>query len=259
MTHALVLTYHAVEPGEGPLHVDPPTLELHLDTLLDAGATCVTASELTDRLRDDTLQPRTVAITFDDGIASVAREAAPLLAERGVPATVFCVAGHLGGASDWPSAPPGARRLGLARADELAELGRSGWEIGCHGMAHTPLLSEDPALLERELVDAKALLERELATRVRTYAYPYGARPSAAGRAAVERTYDSAWTTALDVVTERADPYALPRVDAHYVRRPSLLRAALHGTLRPYLGARGMGARLRRVVRSDFVRVEVER
>jgi peptidoglycan/xylan/chitin deacetylase (PgdA/CDA1 family) len=119
-------------------------------------------------------------------------------------------------------------------------------------MAHTPLLSEDPALLERELVDAKALLERELATRVRTYAYPYGARPSPAARAAVERAYDSAWTTKLDLVTPRVDIYGLPRVDAHYVRRPSLLRAALEGSLGPYLKARSLGARARRTLWQDY-------
>jgi peptidoglycan/xylan/chitin deacetylase (PgdA/CDA1 family) len=126
-------------------------------------------------------------------------------------------------------------------------------------MAHAPLVSESPVLLERELVDAKVLLERELATRVRTYAYPYGAQPSRAARAAVERSYDSAWTTALGLVTTAADLHALPRVDAHYVRRPGFLRAALRGSLRPYLEARRVGARLRRVVKPDFVRVEAER
>jgi peptidoglycan/xylan/chitin deacetylase (PgdA/CDA1 family) len=259
MTHALVLTYHAIEPGEGPLHVTPSVLETHLDTLLEAGATCVTVSELVDRLRARTLAPRTVAITFDDGIASVARDAAPLLAERDMTATVFCVAGHLGGETDWPSAHPGAARLTLATVEELSGVVRAGWEIGSHGMDHTPLVSEAPDLLERELVAARTVLEAQLATRVRTYAYPYGARPSRVARAAVERIYDSAWTTALDLVTPRADLHALPRIDAHYVRRPSLLRAALQGSLRPYLEARGVGARLRRVVRPDFVRVEAER
>ena len=255
MTDALVLTYHAIEPGDGPLHVDPSVFETHLDTLLDAGANFVTASELVDQLHAGTLAPRMVAITFDDGIASVAREAAPRVADRGLTATVFCVAGHLGGTSDWPSAHPGARRLALASADELAELARAGWEIGCHGMVHSPLVSDGLALLERELVDAKALLERELVTRVRSYAYPYGARPSPAARAAVERTYDSAWTTALDLVTSHADPYALPRVDVHYVRRPRLLRAALAGSLGSYLRARRLGATARRTLRRDYAEV----
>jgi peptidoglycan/xylan/chitin deacetylase (PgdA/CDA1 family) len=255
MTHALVLTYHAIERGEGPLHVDASLFEAHVDTLLDAGATFVTASELIDRLGREALSSRLVALTFDDGIASIARVAAPLLAARGVPATVFCVAGHLGGASDWPSAHPGARRLELARADELAGLAQAGWEIGCHGMVHSPLVSDSSAFLERELVDAKALLERDLGTHVRSYAYPYGARPSPSARTAVERTYDSAWTTALELVTTGADIHALPRVDAHYVRRPWLLRAAFEGSLGSYLRARRLGATARRTLRADFVKV----
>ena len=82
---------------------------------------------------------RAVAITFDDGCASVARTAAPLLAERGLTATVFCVAGHLGGRNDWPTQHDRMPSLALAGADELVELHRAGVEIGAHGVAHAPL------------------------------------------------------------------------------------------------------------------------
>ena len=258
MSAALVLTYHAIEAGPGPLHVDPHLFEEQLEILAEAKATCVTVSRLADQLRVGSVAPRTVAITFDDGIASVARTAAPLLLQRGLPATVFCVAGHLGGASNWPSAPAGVRPVALAGSDELRELVRAEWEIGCHGMTHAPLVTDNQSLLERELVDAKAVLEGELGTSVHAYAYPYGAGPSPTAARIVARHYASAWTTRLALVRPGADPHRLPRVDAHYVRRPKLLRAALDGALRPYLEARGFGARLRRVVRPDFVRVEAE-
>jgi hypothetical protein len=71
----------------------------------------------------------------------------------------------------------------------------------------------------------------------------------------VERTYDSAWTTALELVTTGADIHALPRVDAHSVRRPWLLRAAFEGSLGSYLRARRLGATARRTLRADFVKV----
>jgi O-antigen biosynthesis protein len=259
MMSALVLTYHAIEPGAGPLHVDPRVFETHLDVLREAGATCVTVSVIAAQLRLGTIAPRTVAITFDDGLASVPRTAAPLLVRSGMPATVFCVAGHLGGTSDWPSAMAGSLPLPLAAAGELADLVGSGWEIGCHGMTHAPLVSDTSAVVERELVEAKAVLEEKLGTAVRAFAYPYGAGPSLTARKVVSRHYDSAWTTRLGLVRQGADPHRLPRVDAHYVRRPRLLRAALDGNLRPYLEARHVGARLRRVVRPDFARTEVER
>src|SRR5204862_10841 len=81
-----------------------------------------------------------VAITFDDGFASVARTAWPLLAERGLTATVFCVAGYLGGANDWPTQATGAPRLPLADAASLTALAAEGVELGAHGS--TPALEE---------------------------------------------------------------------------------------------------------------------
>lgn len=247
----LVLTYHGVGPAADPLHVDAATFTAHLDAIVEAGRPVVRVSELAARLRAGA-DPSGVAITFDDGFASVARVAAPLLAERGLPATVFCVAGHLGGRSDWPSAHPDAPTVDLARADELAELAGLGWEIGCHGMMHAPLLGDDGELLRRELGEARSQLEQATGAAVRALAYPYGAGPSEAARALVEATFDAACSTRLGSVGAGTDVWSLPRVDAHYVRRPRLLRAALAGTLGPYLRTRGLGARARRAVRRDF-------
>ena len=49
-----------------------------------------------------------------------------------------------------------------------------------------------------------------------------------------------------------SDVFALPRVDVHYLRRPELLGRAVGGGLRPYLRARSLGARARRLVKSDY-------
>ena len=106
-------------------------------------------------MRRGRLPERAVALTFDDGFRSVAREAAPLLRDRGVRATVFCVSGRLGGESDWPSRRPGAGTAQLADADELAALAADGWEVGCHGATHAPLVDADASFLRRELVDAE--------------------------------------------------------------------------------------------------------
>lgn len=252
MSRALVLTYHAIEPGDGPLFVDPATFASHLDSIVESGARAVTVSSLVELLRAGTLTRPAVAITFDDGIASVARVAGPLLAERSLPATVFCVAGHLGGANDWPTALPGAPRLELARADELSALVPQGIEIGCHGLTHAPLVSGSPEFLERELVEGRNLLERAVEAQVRAYAYPYGAAPTAAARRVVEATFASAWTTAAGYAAPGLDLHALPRVDAHYLRRPTLLRAAVRGALGSYLGARRLGAGARRVLHHDY-------
>ena len=126
---AIVLAYHAIEAGPPPLSIEPDVFRDHLATIEDAGVRVVPLGEIADGPDEPC-----VAITFDDGFASVVENAAPALVERGLPATVFCVAGHLGGVNDWPGEPPPQRRLASA-----AELAACGIEIGSHGMTHLRL------------------------------------------------------------------------------------------------------------------------
>jgi peptidoglycan/xylan/chitin deacetylase (PgdA/CDA1 family) len=252
VNRALVLTYHAVEKGDGPLFVDAATFAAHLDGIVNSAVRAVTVSELATLLRAGTLCEPTVAVTFDDGIASVARVAAPLLAERGIPATIFCVAGHLGGWNDWPSAVPGSPLLELARAEELAALAAAGFEIGCHGMSHAPLVFNSDNRLFTEVVASKEQLEEALDARVEAYAYPYGATPAVGARRLVEATYRSAWSTTAGYVLPRSDVYAVPRVDAHYVRGAAAFDRVLRGKATSRLRARGFVARIRRIARKDY-------
>jgi peptidoglycan/xylan/chitin deacetylase (PgdA/CDA1 family) len=250
MTRALVLTYHAVEPGPPPLCVDEPLFRQHLDAIADSGARALTVASLADALRAGELPERAVAITFDDGIASVPRTAAPLLAERGLVATVFCVAGRLGETSAWPSRAASTPVFALAGADELRALAAAGWELGSHGLDHAPLVSAD-----RLGVDAGASRRRlaeSTGAEVRSFAYPYGVAPEGGAAVLADAGYTAACSARLGLVHHGADPFALPRVDAHYLRSPRLLRAVLSGRGGPYLAARSVGARARRLVRRDF-------
>jgi peptidoglycan/xylan/chitin deacetylase (PgdA/CDA1 family) len=206
---------------------------------------------LATALRNGRLPERVVAFSFDDGFADIAT-AAPLFLERGMRCTVFCVAGYLGGFSDWPTQPARAPRLPLATAAQLAELAAAGFEIGSHGTEHAPLRRAPERTLRRELVDSRAMLEQAVGAPVRSFAFPYGAAPPSPARDVLEREYEAVCVDGLRLVRQNADPLALPRVDAHYVRRPALLRRALEGSLEPYLALRRAGARARRLVITDY-------
>jgi peptidoglycan/xylan/chitin deacetylase (PgdA/CDA1 family) len=251
VTGALVLTYHAIEEGPPPLCLEPGLFERHLDCLREARVRCVTVSALAAAIAAGEPLDDLVAITFDDGLASAVETAWPLLAARGLLATVFCVSDYLGRESDWPTQPPSAPRRPLATADALAVIAAEGAEIGSHGATHAPLDTSDRDLLERELAPSRRDLERELGVSVRALAWPYGAHSAVAQAAARAAGYAVACTASPGIVGPRSPLLALPRVDAHYVRRPALLRAALRGS--PYLGARRVAARARRLVRKDHV------
>lgn len=252
MPRALILTYHAVEAGPAPLCVDPALFEAHVDTIARSGAAVLTIRDLVQGLRAGTLEENVLAITFDDGFSSVTESAAPILEARGLTATVFCVAGHLGGTNEWPSARSGGFHSQLASASALAQLAAAGLEIGSHGVEHAPVAGASERVLQREVVDSRRSLEDAVGTRVTSYAYPYGALPERAGANLVAETYDAACTTALGRVGTGSDRHALPRVDAHYVRDPDVLRRVLDGGLGGYLRARGLAVRVRRTLVKDY-------
>jgi peptidoglycan/xylan/chitin deacetylase (PgdA/CDA1 family) len=254
VTEALILTYHAVEPGPPPLCVDPGLFREHVDSLVDSGAHGLTLSELAGAAERDEIPERAVAITFDDGCASVARFAAPLLAERGLRATVFCVSGHLGGVTDWPTQPASVPVFELATAAELEELASMGIEIGSHGVEHFPLAFASEQRAREELLASKRALEQAVRAPVRSFAYPYGSPPSPVARALVREAYSAACGARLGTVRRDSDSFSLPRIDVHYLRRPELLGRAVTGGLRAYLHARGLGARARRLLKSDHDR-----
>jgi peptidoglycan/xylan/chitin deacetylase (PgdA/CDA1 family) len=243
---AVILMYHAVEEGPTPLCIEPDRFRAQLDCLLEVGAKALTISRLVACLHDGTVPSRAVAITFDDGCASVARTAAPLLAERGLTATVFCVAGHLGGRNNWPTQHDGMTSLALADPDELVELHRAGVEIGAHGVAHAPLDAADEATAQRELRDGRAILEEIVGSPVRSLAYPYGVEPPPALAPLVSELYDAACTARPARVRLGSDPLSLPRVDVHYLRRPAVFRRVVSGGLEPYLRVRGVVTAWRR-------------
>ena len=82
---ALILTYHRIADGPDPLLqcVPPARFAEQLDVLREH-ATIVPLAEVASGPA-----ARRVAITFDDGYADNGAAAAPLLAERGLPATFF--------------------------------------------------------------------------------------------------------------------------------------------------------------------------
>jgi peptidoglycan/xylan/chitin deacetylase (PgdA/CDA1 family) len=241
----LVLTYHGVGEGGKPLFVSEELFRRHLDVLGRIEARTFTVSELASRLWNGDLPERSVAITFDDGEVGAVRRALPMLLERGMTATVFCVAGHLGGASDWPTYPSRAPRLRLAEAGELQEVARLGVEIGGHGYGHEPLASVSPETARREIVESQEMLAQVIEAPVRTFAWPYGVRPNPVAAELIEQNYRAACSTEVKRVEAHGDVYELPRVDAHYLRRPALLQRVAAGRGGLYLRLRAAGRRTR--------------
>jgi peptidoglycan/xylan/chitin deacetylase (PgdA/CDA1 family) len=95
----LVLIYHRVLPRADPLLRDEPDAAAFAGQmdLIRQNFNVLPLSAAVERLARRDLPTRAVCITFDDGYANNCEVALPILAERGIPATVFVAPGFLSG------------------------------------------------------------------------------------------------------------------------------------------------------------------
>jgi peptidoglycan/xylan/chitin deacetylase (PgdA/CDA1 family) len=141
----------------------------------------ITADAL-DEILDAVVGRDDVWLSFDDSNESDTSLALPALAERGLGATFFVVAGRIG-------QPGFVDRAGLRR------LAAAGMGIGCHGMRHRPWRGLDAAALREELVDARRLIEEASDQPVRAAACPFGSYDRRVLRALRLAGYERVYTS----------------------------------------------------------------
>ncbi|WP_295456300.1 polysaccharide deacetylase family protein [uncultured Thiodictyon sp.] len=154
--------------------------------------------------------PRAVAITFDDGYENFYEVALPQLQRHGFPATVYVVAGLVGGCADWLPAD-GLPAAPLMGAERLREVRRAGIQIGSHAMSHVPLAGLAAGALAAELADSRRVLEDLLGEPIRHLCYPYGSHNLAVVEATAAAGYATGVTCQRARATATFDPLALPR------------------------------------------------
>ena len=108
---------------------------------------------------------------------------------------------------------PTHRPLSSAELVELAEGGLV--EIGAHTVTH-PVLSAIPTGEQAEEIRrCKIHLERILARRVASFAYPHGRYNAKTVKCVREAGYDYGCAVSPDPVVRRTDPFQMPRYEVH--------------------------------------------
>jgi peptidoglycan/xylan/chitin deacetylase (PgdA/CDA1 family) len=236
-----ILTFHGVDESGSVLSFAPSALRSLLARVRASGHEVVPLRAL---LADAT--PRRVALSFDDGLASVATEALPILREAGATATLFLTTGHVGGHNDWAGQPGWAPRFPMLGWDQVDALVAAGWEIQSHTVRHLDLRGLADAALEDELGGANDAIERRVGKRPDSLAFPYGhfdARVLAVAR----RHNPHCFTTELAPLGAAAGEPArgYPRLDAYYLQAEPVQRAFGSAPFRAYVGLRALARRLR--------------
>jgi len=99
----IILTYHRVvsEPDSlRPSQIDSVSFARQME-VLRRYFNVLSLSKAHSHLQDDSLPPRSVVITFDDGYADNVHIALPILKRFGLPATFFIATGYLNGGRMW--------------------------------------------------------------------------------------------------------------------------------------------------------------
>ncbi|OFX16325.1 MAG: hypothetical protein A2Z18_04505 [Armatimonadetes bacterium RBG_16_58_9] len=155
------------------------------------------------------------AVTFDDGYRGVYEHACPALTDRNLTATIYVVAGSIGGINDWD------RRAGdqsepMMTAGQIRELADHGFRIGSHTMTHPHLTELTDEQLRAELANSKHVLEDIIGTEVAAFSYPYGDYDNRVLEEVVAAGYSSAVATKLGVITLGVRAFEIPRVNVRW-------------------------------------------
>lgn len=232
-----ILTYHSLDGTGSPISVPPDVFAQHAAWLGSGRVRVTTIPELL------ALPPSVdaVAITFDDGFANFATEAAPRL--EGLPATVFVVSDHAGRTNAWGGRNArGIPTLPLLDWPALGRLANAGVTLGAHTRSHPDLATLSAQQVDDELAGCAERIRAETGVRPQQFAYPFGSTtPAVIARAA--SCFSWCVTTELRALRVPEQASALPRLDMYYLRRPGQLEA--WGT-----SAFGMRLSARRVLRT---------
>jgi peptidoglycan/xylan/chitin deacetylase (PgdA/CDA1 family) len=202
-----VLMYHSVAPYEEDpflVTVNPERFEEQIRWMSRRGLRGVSvrellAAEAAGRARG------LVGLTFDDGYTDFLTHVVPTLIRHNFTATVFMVAGRMGGHNDWEEYGPSKS---LLTVDELRQVAEAGMEIGSHGLHHMSLPKATDAELAEELERSRAILTETIGQDVTGFCYPYGHLEARSVEAVRTAGYDYGCAIWRSELTGR---HALPR------------------------------------------------
>jgi peptidoglycan/xylan/chitin deacetylase (PgdA/CDA1 family) len=208
-----VIGWHRFDDLPGGLSTPIEIFGRQLDTLMGWGASVLPLEECLRRQVAGSLPHNAVALTFDDGYASVIDAAWPMLKARGLPATLFVVSGYLEGSRRfaWDAATAGREHTRISSIDDIRRAADDGLDVGSHTVTHRWLPQLSTPNLQQDLLGSRATLEWELGRPVRSLAYPMGGWDARVRDAAATAGYRCGVTTDRGVNLPRRDPLALRR------------------------------------------------
>jgi peptidoglycan/xylan/chitin deacetylase (PgdA/CDA1 family) len=143
--------------------VSPVTMRRQLELALEMGYQFVDASEIVN----GTAPENSLAVTFDDGLKSVADNAEPILTDLGIPWSLFVVTDWLDGRHDFGEGVMMGWR-------DLEKLLKQRVNIGSHSVSHPNFSSIQRDQVAYELGESRQRIRDRLGIAADSFAIPMG-------------------------------------------------------------------------------------
>ena len=176
LTHPPVLCYHRIGgPLElGVTRVGRSTFARQMTALARDGWRTLSLGEFATPAAPHAAR-RTFLLTFDDGYASLAEHAYPVLADLGFTATTFLITDYVGKTNTWDVRYTWNRLAHLNWTD-VEHWRARGFDFGSHGATHWRLTWLDDSTAATDLARSREILMSRLGPDgARAIAYPFGA------------------------------------------------------------------------------------
>jgi peptidoglycan/xylan/chitin deacetylase (PgdA/CDA1 family) len=163
----------------------------HMESLARTGWRTLTLPEYAEGLDSAfRVPPSAFLLTFDDGYASLAELAYPILAELGFTATTFVITDYVGKTNTW-DVPYALRRLPHLDWRTIEQWRGRGFEFQSHSASHGRLTwLGDQGVADELRRSRHSLVHRFGADAGRAIAYPFGAVDARVARLAQEAGYE---------------------------------------------------------------------
>ena len=160
-----------------------------------------------------------IALTFDDGYRDNLTVVAPILAELGIPFTIFICTGAVA-----------ESRTGFLTPEDVRELAAlQGAKIGSHTISHSRLTECNDSQLKEELIASKNYLEDLIGSEVNMLSYPHGAVNNRVRDFVEKAGYQIGATSRFDLNEFGRDPLLLCRTDIWAQDNLSIFEQKLQG------------------------------
>jgi peptidoglycan/xylan/chitin deacetylase (PgdA/CDA1 family) len=212
-----ILMYHRIDELEsGVRHpgnlVAPAEFARQLDALQSWGYQSISFGQWLAYRAQPTpgsIPDKPLIVTFDDGYRCFDRHAWPVLRAHGMGATVFLVAGQIGGTNAWDRDEVA---LPLLDATRILALQAEGVQFGSHTVTHRPLARIAATDAREELSRSRQILTDLLGRDVDVLAYPFSNQSSEVRHIAREAGYACAVRGKGRMNQPGTDAYGLRRI-----------------------------------------------